>query len=103
MVVDLCISLAAPFWKIPHECILWALMQFPAVEAKINHLSSLRPLAPRMWNDDLGLDKWPLPSLHQMTEQLKFIHSSGLVALSCSHLNFCLRKADSFLRKLCLT
>lgn len=34
----------------------------PTVEAKMGHLPSLHSLAPRMWNDDLSLDKWAVPS-----------------------------------------
>ena len=91
MIVVCCFFGCFLFGKFPIKCILVSIeVLLPAAEAKMFHLSSLRSLVPRMWNDDLDLDKWVLrsrpSSLHQMMEQLKFIHSGGLVALSCSHL-----------------
>lgn len=92
--MDRCIFLAASFLENSLSCVfLWALMQFPTAVAKMSRLPSLQSLAPRMWNDDLCLDKATLSSrtlsLYQNMEPLKFIHGNGLVAWSYSHLELC--------------
>lgn len=97
--MGLCIFSAAPFWKTP-QVFVGINVPFPIVEAKTHRLSSPHPLAPRMWNDGLGLDKWALPSrpLSSSNGRATTIYSQQWAgALSCSHVIFCLRKADSFL------